>query len=190
MKLTIAILLCVSLCSLRAELVSVALDGAESSKITATAGQIIKIHNIITSELEWDSPDASNASLPRGISVRLVISSQGIVIEKDTFKATADVSLKIASEQDTSLHGMLIPGPAEIWLKGIADESQALLVAEVLENETSILEPASTFVLPSASGDVDLQLEKSSDLVNWEPALLGNYSSSSSPVFFRLRIVR
>jgi hypothetical protein len=48
--------------------------------------------------------------------------------------------------------------------------------------------PRNTVVIPTdANGLVDIILESSTDLVNWTPALTGQYGASDSNRFFRIR---
>jgi hypothetical protein len=59
------------------------------------------------------------------------------------------------------------------------------------EASSSSLIPSNAVVIPSdASGPVEIILESSTDMVNWNSALPGTYGASTEERFFRVRAVR
>lgn len=90
-----------------------------------------------------------------------------------------------------------LTGPLEIRVKYRVDNSQPEQEAQMIYSltPTSVASapsqgPSNTVVIPTnATGDVEIIMESSTDLVNWTSANLGTYSSDESNRFFRIRAV-
>lgn len=85
----------------------------------------------------------------------------------------------------------LLTGPLEVRALARGDGGYLLATFELTRmEETPALLPVNTVVLPTdATGDMQVILESSADLVNWTPALPGPCSSATEQRFFRLRVV-
>ena len=97
------------------------------------------------------------------------------------------------------LNGSIIAGPARIYAELRSpstgtDEEKYVGIASVViaigQNESSIhpFSPSNAVVIPEdADGQVEIILESSSDLINWNVANPGTYDASSKFRFFRVR---
>lgn len=89
----------------------------------------------------------------------------------------------------TSIPPVAVPeivGPCTLELYG--GGYAAYEITRASEGTSSL--PSNSVVIPTdATGDVEIILESSTDLVNWTAAIAGTYGSSTEKRFFRVRAV-
>ncbi len=86
----------------------------------------------------------------------------------------------------------VVVGPATIHVTGTAEGSRLAFSYSLTDNAAaaSASLPSPAVVIPAdASGEVQIILESSTDLITWTAALPGSYSSSTTKRFFRIRAI-
>jgi hypothetical protein len=88
--------------------------------------------------------------------------------------------------------GRRYAGPVTITQSVSGGTSNFVANTYRITNTTSVSAiPSNAVVIPSnASGDVQIVLESSSDLITWTAALPGTYNSSTQNRFFRVRAIQ
>ena len=109
----------------------------------------------------------------RGLTAELRIGGTSIPSETLTGKITVPSGTKIT-----------------VYARSSEDGSLAFATIRLTELLDSVQLPTGTAVIPSTiTGNVEVILESSVDLITWTPALPGMYGSSESKRFFRVRIL-
>ena len=100
--------------------------------------------------------------------------------------------VRIGANEATRENLPVIAGPATLRALNFSNLNAALATISIKRaGATNPVVPAQTVVIPDdATGDRQVQLESSTDLVNWTATQPGTFSSSNASRFFRVRVVR
>lgn len=83
----------------------------------------------------------------------------------------------------------VVAGPASIKLTNFSTTNQGLATLAVTRNPSTPSSSPGVVVIPDdGSGDHQVALESSKDMVNWTPTQAGVFNSSNANRFFRVRI--
>jgi len=106
--------------------------------------------------------------------------------------AENSTSIKL-SEGASIVENLSFQGP--LFIDAHAEGNENSLAAATIKIQRSEIAadfvPNNSVVIPSdETGDVEIVLERSTDLINWTPADPGVVGTSNDGVFFRVRVVR
>ncbi len=157
-------------------------QGNQTNSIQITAQQSVQIKSY------WDSLLVNHASNPSAVNIQ---------------SGTTTISLPASSLIRNTTPGnniyanyytpdLMIAGPATVSLattsykNGITELSQAILTLDV---EPVPFPPGKTLTLGANSGNAQVTMETSTDLVNWTSAVNGQlYTNSPTARFFRINL--
>lgn len=141
----------------------------------------------------------SYASVYSSASINLAPGDVATVVSscKTDGGSSTSVAIQIGAVEFIPYTGdgpMVIAGPATLRCKasGSPDSgSSAFFTASVTRANTAPSQtPANAVVIPAnASGNIQIALESSADMVTWTAANPGSYSSSTQNRFFRVRAI-
>jgi hypothetical protein len=111
-------------------------------------------------------------------------------IEVDFFENSTEIKL---SEGVSIVENLSFQGPLLIAARPEGYENSLATATIKIQRSKIIADfvPNNSIVIPSdETGDVEIVLERSTDLINWMATDPGTVGSSSDGVFFRVRVVR
>ena len=162
-------------------------SGGVSEIITLQNGEIAEVLH-----LSFRVKDKTTSSSPTQIVGYLEIDKNGTVIQfpKDFYEFggysyPGAARFPVNSE---SAKGLIITGPATIQCKGHnCLASLKITTTSELSSSSQSSQKYATVIPENSKTDVNVILEQSTDLVNWSTVSPGQFSSSASKRFFRVR---
>jgi len=167
-------------------------------------GETMKLNTLIllTSALAAISASAEirTITLDTTISTNsevLTLSSNSYAVLKSSLATSSRTTLNFGIHGVTfygytlstisSLGPLIFTGPATIYISGDAGPAAAFATFDV---EPGPFPPGKTVTIGAYSGNVQVTMEMSTDLVNWTPAVNGMvYTNSPDARFFRIKMV-
>jgi hypothetical protein len=102
-----------------------------------------------------------------------------------------DILVRIDANDPNQTNLPVIAGPATIRLANFATDNAALATLTITRaGETEIISNHSVVIPDDGSGDRQVSLESSTDMVNWTTTTPGIFQSSNASRFFRVRITK
>jgi len=167
--------------------------GASERYVTLLEGEVVAIPEDMTALIVFVGGQESIKVLyerPDNRSIIMWLAATGTVRPADA---------EIRHGTPTSIDPLPLTGPATFTVV-VEDQTQTGIISlKLVPSETSGRTPSTTpqegvpsnaVVIPQdISGEVEVILESSGDLVTWNGALPGKYSAETAPRFFRVRAV-
>ena len=174
-KTTIATIVCTMLvCSTQVfgqGITTLICQGLQTNQIQITSQQSVQIKSY------WDSVAAVSGN--SGSLVRIQSGPNVIDMQANSLIQN---SVQIISHTPD----FMIAGPATISLVTSGTQNQAILTLDV---EPAPFPPGRTITVGANSGNVQVTMEMSTDLVNWTPAVNGQvYTNCPDARFFRIKL--
>lgn len=102
------------------------------------------------------------------------------------------VIVRLGSSEATRENLPVIAGPATLRALNFSNLNAALATISIKRatETTPVVSPQAVVIPDDGSGDREVRLESSTDLINWTATQPGLFASSSASRFFRVRMVK
>ena len=111
------------------------------------------------------------------------------------FADGASVNLVLRGKENglafADMKGNSFTGLTTIALSASGSANVCVTLKITLAEEISVVAPGTVLVVPeTASGDLTVEVQSSTDLVNWAPFLTQEITAGIDPQFYRMRVVK